>query len=89
MSQLFRPRKIHLLALVACIPCCLPLLIPVLAAVGGGLSAWSIGSAWYAILALSAIAFGAVFVLLRWRTHHRQQAIGPVHLPLVDEWERQ
>lgn len=88
MSKLLRLRKIHLLALVAWIPCCLPLLVPVMAAVAGGLSAWSIGSAWYAILALSAIAFYAVFVLLRWRTHRRQQPIGRVHLPLVDDWER-
>ena len=87
MSRLPRPRRIHLLALAACIPCCLPLLLPAVAAVAGGLSAWSIGSAWYAIVAIAVVAFAATFVLLRRRTQ-QQQALGPVPLPLVDEWER-
>lgn len=88
MSRLPRLSKVHLLALAACIPCCLPLLIPAMAAVAGGLSAWSLGSAWYGGLAMAIVAFAAAFVLLRRRTHHRPQAAGPVPLPLVDEWER-
>lgn len=88
MSRLPRLRRIHILALAACIPCCLPLLIPATAALTGGLSAWSLGSAWYAASAIAAAAFSAAFVVLRRRTHHRPQASGPVPLPLVDEWER-
>lgn len=76
-----------MLALAACIPCCLPLLIPATAAVAGGFSAWSVDSAWYAVLAIAAAAFSAASVLLR-RRHHRPQLSGPVPLPLVDEWER-
>jgi len=88
VSRLPRPPKIWLFAVAACVPCCLPLLIPALAAVAGGLSAWSFGWAWYAAVAVAVAAFGVAVVLLRRRIHDRKQPLGPVPLPLVDEWER-
>jgi uncharacterized membrane protein len=88
VSRLPRPRKIWLFAVAACIPCCVPLLIPALAAVAGGLSAWSFGSAWYAVAGAAVVTFAAAFVLLRRRTHHLRPAPAPMPLPLVDEWER-
>lgn len=88
MRRLPRPRRIHLVALAACIPCCLPLLIPALAAAGGGFSAWSIGSDWSAALVIAFAAFAVAFVLLSQRSRRRQKPLGPVPLPLVDEWKR-
>lgn len=83
VSRLPPSRRIHLLAVAACVPCCLPLLIPVLAAAGGGLSAWSIGSDWSAGLVIAVAAFAAAFV---WRSRRRQKPVGSMPLPLVDEW---
>ncbi len=88
MSRLPRPRRLHLLAVAACVPCCLPLLIPVLAAAGGGFSAWSIGSDWSAALVIAFAAFAAAFVWLGRRSRRRQKPVGPMPLPLVDEWKR-
>lgn len=92
VSRFPRPRKVHLLAIAACVPCCLPLLIPAvaaLAALAGGFSAWSIGYSWYAAVAVAVAGFFVAFVLLRRRSHDPDPQSGHVSLPLVDEWRRQ
>lgn len=72
--------KRWLVVAAACFPCCLPLLIPLVAAGAGG-GAVAFGSVW---AGLAAAAIGGVAAGLWWR--RRQHARRPQFVRLYEEW---
>lgn len=82
-----RLRKFHLFAIAACVPCCLPLIVPLAVILGGGASAWVAGATW---LAVGLLGVGMVFAAGTWarRRSRSRRPHRPVPLPLFEEWRK-
>lgn len=57
-------KRIWLALGLACLACCLPLIVPMLAGAGIGLGAWSVGLGWTEIACLALIAAAVAIATL-------------------------